>query len=98
MEKKSFICRYFDLSLVIRVTFLKKKKKVDIQDRFVPSLAELCLIVLDKKVKIWKNYRQTEEQTDDGQQGINKAHFSYQFRWADKDKKSLAQTLLIEKQ
>ena len=60
------------------------------QGCFVPSLVEIGPVVLEKKMKMWKVYRQTDRQTDgrtDGQtdagrQVIRKAHLSFQLRWA----------------
>ena len=53
------------------------------QGCFVPSLVEIGPVVLEKKMKMWKVYRQTEtqtddRQTDDRQQVIRKAHLSFQ--------------------
>ena len=43
-------------------------------------------MVLEKKIKMWKVYRQTDRQaegwTKDGKQVIRKAHLSFQLRWA----------------
>ena len=54
------------------------------QGCFVPSLVEIGPVVLEKKMKMWKVYRQMDRQrdrqTDDGQQGIRKAHLSFQLR------------------
>ena len=44
----------------------------------VPSFVEIGPVVLEKKSKMWKVYRQT----DDERQAIRKAHLSFQFRWA----------------
>ena len=48
------------------------------QGYFVPSLVEIGLVVLEKKMKMWKVYRQTDGRTDgwtnDGRQVIRKAH------------------------
>ena len=52
------------------------------QGCFVPSLVEIGPVVLDKKSKIGKVYRQTDGWTDDEQQAIRKAHLSFQLRWA----------------
>ena len=64
------------------------------QGCFVPSLVEIGPVVLEKKMKMWKVYRQKDRQTDrqtDGQtdgrtdagrQLIRKAHLSFQLRWA----------------
>ena len=45
---------------------------------------------LEKKMKMWKVYRQTngrtDGRTDDGRQVIRKAHLSFQLRWAKKAK------------
>ena len=52
---------------------------------FVPSLVKIGPVVLEKKSKIWKVYRQMDRQTDrqtDGRQAIRKAHWSFQLRWA----------------
>ena len=65
------------------------------QGYFVPSLVEIGPVVLEKKMKMWKVYRQTDGQTDrqtdrqtdgrtDGRQVIRKAHLSFQLRWAKK--------------
>ena len=49
------------------------------QEDFVPSLVEIGPVVLEKKMKMWKVYRQTDGRTDgrtdDGRQVIRKAHF-----------------------
>ena len=54
------------------------------QGCFVPSLVEIDQVVLEKKMKMWKVYRQTDGQTDrrrtTGDQ--KKAHLSFQLRWA----------------
>ena len=52
---------------------------------FVPCLVEIGPVVLEKKLKMWKVYRQTDRQTDDRQQAIRKAHVSFQLRWAKKN-------------
>ena len=52
------------------------------QGYFVPSLVEIGPVVLEKKIKMWKIYRQTDGQTDDGRQVVRKAHLSFQLRWA----------------
>ena len=48
---------------------------------FVPSLVEIGPVVLDKKMKMWKVFRQTDGRTDgrtdDGRQVIRKAHLSF---------------------
>ena len=49
---------------------------------FVPSLVEIGPVVLEKKVKMWKVYRRTDRQTDDGRLVIRIAHLSFQLRWA----------------
>ena len=55
------------------------------QGCFVPSLVEIGPVVLDKKIKLWKVYRQTDGQmdgrTDDGRRAIRKTHFSFKLRW-----------------
>ena len=38
-------------------------------------------------MKMWKVYRQTDRQTDDGRQVIRKAHLSFQLRWAKNGQK-----------
>ena len=52
----------------------------------MPSLVEIGPVVLEKKMKMWKVYRQTDRQTDrrtdDGRHVIRKAHLSFQLRWA----------------
>ena len=58
------------------------------QGCFVLSLVEICQVVLEKKSKIGKVYRQTDRQTDNGRQVIRKAHLSFQLRWAKKATKS----------
>ena len=58
------------------------------QGCFVPSLVEIGPVVLEKKSKIGKVYKQTDGQTDgqtngqtdDGRQAIRKAHLSFQLR------------------
>ena len=63
----------------------------------MPSLVEIGPVLLEKKLKIGKVYRQTDGQTDrrtdgqtdDGRQAIRKAHLSFQLRWAKNDKTSL---------
>ena len=52
------------------------------QGYFVPSLVEIGPVILEKKMKMWKVYRQTDGRTDDRQQVIRKAHLSFQLRWA----------------
>ena len=60
------------------------------QECFVPSLVEIGPVVLEKKMKMWKVYRQTDGHTDrltDRQQMIGdqkRAHLSFQLRWAKK--------------
>ena len=62
------------------------------QGCFVSSLVEIGTVVLEKKMKMWKVYRQTDgrtdgqtdRQTDDGRKVIRKAHLSFQLRWAKK--------------
>ena len=44
------------------------------QGCFLPSLVEIGPLVLEKKMKMWKVYRQTDGQTD-GPQTIRKTHF-----------------------
>ena len=51
------------------------------------SLVEIGPVVLEKMMKMWNVYRQTDGQTDDGQKVIRKAHLNFQLRWA---KKSIA--------
>ena len=48
------------------------------QECFVPSLVEIDAVVLEKKMKMWKVYRQTDKQTDkqtdsEGQHAMRKA-------------------------
>ena len=50
-----------------------------IQSWILPTLVEIGLVLLEKKMNIWKVYR---SQTNDGQQAIRKAHLSTQLRWA----------------
>ena len=54
----------------------------------MPSLVEIGPVVKEKKMKMWKVYRQTDGrtdgQTDDERQVIRKAHLSFQLRWAKK--------------
>ena len=57
------------------------------QGCFVASFVEIGPVVLKKKMKMWKVYRQTDRQMDDRQQVIRKAHLSYQLRWAKKEEK-----------
>ena len=67
------------------------------QGYFVPSLVEIGPVVLEKKMKMWKVYKQTDRRTDrrtdgqrdDGQQVIRKAHLSFQLRWAKKEVRKL---------
>ena len=51
------------------------------------NLVKIGPVVLEKKMKMWKVYRQTDGrtdgQTDDGRQVIRKAHLSFQLRWAN---------------
>ena len=51
------------------------------QGYFVPGLVEIGQMVREKKMKMWKVCRQTDEQTD-RRQVIRKAHLSFQLRWA----------------
>ena len=50
------------------------------QGCFVPSLVEIGPVVLEKRMKMWKVYRQTYRQMDGQTTMIRKAHFSYQLR------------------
>ena len=52
------------------------------QGCFVPSSVEIGVLVLEKKMKMWKVSRQTE-----GRKAISKAHLSFQLRWANKKNK-----------
>ena len=67
------------------------------QGCFVPSLVDIGPVVLEKKLKIGKVYRQTDGQTDgqtdDGRQVIRKTHLSFQLRWANKNQKPWTQSL-----
>jgi hypothetical protein len=45
-------------------------------------LVEIGPVVLEKKSKMSKIYRQTDGQTDVGQRVIRIAHLSFQLRWA----------------
>ena len=49
------------------------------REYFVPSLVEIGPVVLEKKMKMWKVYRQMG---GDRRQVIRKAHLSIQLRWA----------------
>ena len=53
---------------------------------FVPTLVEIGPVVLEKKMKMWKvydeNYDNNENDDDDGQILIRKAHISLRLRWA----------------
>ena len=48
------------------------------QGCFVPGLVKLFPVALEKKTKMWKVYRRT----DDIRQAIRKAHFSFHLRWS----------------
>ena len=48
-------------------------------------MVEIAPVVLEKKMKIWKVYRRTD---NDGQQVIRKAHLSFQLRWAKKKERN----------
>ena len=50
------------------------------QGYLVQSLVEIGPVVMEKKLKMWKVYRQT----DDRQHVLRKAHLSFQLRWAKK--------------
>ena len=50
---------------------------------FVPSLVEIGPVVLEKMIKLWKVYRQT-----DRWQAIRKAHLCFQLKWAKKNSKT----------
>ena len=47
----------------------------------MPSLVEIRPVVLEKKMKMWKVYRQTDWLTDDEQKVIS-THLTFQLRWA----------------
>jgi hypothetical protein len=47
--------------------------------KMVCSLVKICRVVLEKKLTMWKVYRQTDRWTDEEQCAISKAHLS----WAD---------------
>ena len=60
------------------------------QGYFVSSLAEIGPVVLEKKMKMWKVYRQTDGRV------IRKAHLSFQLRWDKKDiDDNRAQTIIL---
>ena len=63
-----------------------------IQGCIVRSLVQIGPVVLEKKSKIGKVYRQTYGQTDDGQQVIRIAQLSFQLRWAKNHWVSFNQT------
>ena len=76
------------------------------QGCFVPSLVEIgpvVPVVLEKKMKMWKVYRQTDGRTDRqidaGRQVIRKAHLSFQLRWAKNNSslspKSFSESMII---
>ena len=48
----------------------------------MPSLLKIDQVVLEKKSKIGKFYRQKDGQTDVGRQAIRKAHFRFHLRSA----------------
>ena len=56
----------------------------------MPSLVEIGLVVLEKKLKMWKVYDKDNDDdyndnvNDDGQIFIRKAHLSLWLRWAKK--------------
>ena len=53
------------------------------QGCFVPSLVEIGPVVLEKRIKMWQVYRQTNGWTD-GRQAIRKAHLSLRLKSANK--------------
>ena len=50
---------------------------------FMPSLVEIGKVVLEKKIKMWKGYGQTDIRTTDDMRS-EKAHSSLRLRWANK--------------
>ena len=58
------------------------------QGCFVPTLVEIGPVVLEKKSKMWKNYRQM-----DRKQVIRQAYLSFQLRWAKNEKCVLFRSL-----
>ena len=64
------------------------------QGYFVPNLVEIGPVVLEKKMKMWKVYRQTDGRTDNGRQVIRKVHLSFQLRWAENLIKYLSRILI----
>ena len=66
---------------------LKKVEFSITQWCFVPSLVEIGPVNLEKKMKMWKVYRQTDGRTNDrtdGRQAIKNFHLSFQLRWTNK--------------
>ena len=69
---------YLPLEKGVAIHFNKLESPT--QGCFVPSLVEIGPVVLEKKSRIGKVYRQTDGQTDDGRQAIRKDHLSFQLR------------------
>ena len=57
--------------------------------------SDVCLVFLEKKIKMWKIYKKTDGQVDDDKQAIRKAHLSFQHRWANKKHKVAKNTASI---
>ena len=71
--------RYFKISE--KALLLNKLESPSPKDALCQlSLVEIGPVVLEKKMKMLKVYRQTDTQTDDGRQVIIKAHLSFQLR------------------
>ena len=75
------ICFYLPLEKVVALSFEQTWNPIT-QECFVPRLVEIGPVVLEKKIKMWKVYRQTDGRTDDGQHVIRKANLSFQLWWA----------------
>ena len=51
--------------------------------------SDVCLVFLEKKIKMWKIYKKTDGQVDDEKQAIRKAHLSFQLRLVNKKQPDL---------
>ena len=92
LEKKIFTVRQCSFRYFIIISLWKREwspiwanlilPRRTAQGCFVRSLVEIDSVVFEKKMKMWKVYRQTYRRTDDRQQTIRKDHLSFQVRWA----------------
>ena len=61
------------------------------QGSYVPSLVDIGPVILEKKMKMWKNYRQTI-----GRQAIRKGHLSFKLMWTETAKKVVVSWKLVQ--